>query len=88
MKKSKYSETQIFSILNEQGQGKSISEICRSHGITPATFYRWKSKYSGMEASDIKKLKEMEAELAQYKKMYAELAKENYVLKDVLGKKF
>ncbi len=77
MKKSKFSEVQIINILGEQEKGKSVSEICRDHGISQPTFYQWKSKYSGMEVSQVKKMKDLEAELSQYKKMYAELAHQN-----------
>lgn len=87
MKKSKFNESQIVKILAEQEQGKSVTDICREHGISQPTFYQWKSKYSGMEVNQLKKMKELEAELAQYKKMYAELAHQNYVLKDVIEKK-
>ncbi len=64
-----------------------MKDICRQHGISDATYYNWKSKYGGMQASDLKRLKETEAELSQYKKMYAELARENYALKDLIEKK-
>jgi len=64
-----------------------VKDICRQHGISDATYYNWKSKYGGMQASDLKRLKETEAELSQYKKMYAELARENYALKDLIEKK-
>ena len=74
--------------LNEQDTGGTVSEICRKHGITPNTFYRWKSKYSGMSVSELTRMKELEKELSHYKKMYAELAKDHYVLKDVLSKKW
>lgn len=87
MKKSKFTETQIVKILAQQETGKSVTDICREHGISQPTFYQWKSKYSGMEVNQLKKMKELEAELAQYKKMYAELAHQNYVLKDVIEKK-
>lgn len=87
MKKSKFTEIQIVKILAEQEQGNSVTDICREHGISQPTFYQWKSKYSGMEVNQLKKMKELEAELAQYKKMYAELAHQNYVLKDVIEKK-
>jgi putative transposase len=88
MKKSKFSESQIVGILGEQENGKTVAEICREHGITTNTFYRWKSKYAGLEASELTRMRELEKELSQYKKMYAELAKEHYVLKDVLSKKW
>lgn len=64
-----------------------VKDICRRHGISDARYYNWKSKYGGMGASELKWLKETEAEQAQYKKMYAELAHENYALKDLIEKK-
>jgi len=87
MKKSKFTETQIVKILSLQEKGVKVADICREHGISQPTFYQWKSKYSGMDVSQLKRLKEVEAELAQFKKMYADLAHQNYVLKDVIEKK-
>ena len=87
MKKSRFSESQIVSILKEADAGVKVNELCRKHGISDATYYNWKSKLGGMEASQLKKMKELEGELAQYKRMYAELAHENYALKDVIEKK-
>lgn len=87
MKKSRFTEAQIFGILKEQELGKPVGEICRTHGISQPTFYKWKSKYGGMEASQLKKMKEMESELAQFKKMYADLAFENNALKNLIEKK-
>ena len=87
MKRSRFTKTQIVSILKEADAGKKVKDICRRHGISDATYYNWKSKYGGMSASELKRLKETEAELAQYKKMYAELARENYALKDLIEKK-
>lgn len=87
MKKSNFTESQIIKILGSQESGRSVSDICREHGISQATFYNWKSKYSGMEVSQLKHLKEMERELAQYKKIVAELTLQNTVLKDVIEKK-
>lgn len=87
MKKSRFTEYQIIAILKEADAGLKVNDRCRQYGISPATFYQWKSKFGGMEASDIKKLRNLESELAQYKKMYAELAHENYALKDVIAKK-
>jgi putative transposase len=87
MKRGRFTETQIVSILKESDAGGRVKDICRQHGISDATYYNWKSKYGGMQASDLKRLKETQAELSQYKKMYAELARENYALKDLIEKK-
>jgi putative transposase len=87
MKKSRFTESQIVSILKEADAGMKVNELCRKHGISDATYYNWKSKYGGMEASQLKKMKELAAELSQYKRMYAELAHENYALRDVIEKK-
>jgi putative transposase len=87
MKTTKFTESQIIKILSEQEQGKSVSDICREHGISQPTFYQWKSKYSGMDVNQLKKLKELERELSQYKKIVAEQALQITVLKDVIEKK-
>ena len=87
MKKSKFSDSQIIKILSQQEAGLSVSDICREHGISQGTFYSWKNKYSGMDVSQLKQLKEMEKELAQYKKIVAEQALHITVLKDVIEKK-
>ena len=87
MKKTKFTETQIVHALKEYEAGKNSSDLCRELGISKATFYNWK-KYGGMESQDLKKLKELEEENRRLKKMYAELAMDNMVLKDVLSKKF
>lgn len=86
MKRSKFTETQIVSILKLAEKGAKVTDICREHGISSATYYQWKSKYGGLEASDLKRLREVEAENAKLKKMYAELALENAAIKDLLGK--
>lgn len=87
MKKARFTETQIIGILKEADAGKPVREICRKHGISDATYYNWKSKYGGMSASDLKRLKEMERELSQLKRMYADMALENRALRDLIEKK-
>ena len=87
MKRSRFTESQIVSILKEADAGAKVKELCRKHGISDATYYNWKAKYGGMSTSDLRRLKETQAELSQYKKMYAELAHENYALKDLIEKK-
>jgi putative transposase len=87
MKKTKFTESQIIGILKEQEAGKKVAEICRAHGISQPTFYGWKSKYSGLEVNQVKRLKELEAELSQYKKIVAEQTLHITVLKDVIEKK-
>lgn len=87
MKRSRFSETQIIAILKEADAGITVKEVCRKHGISDATYYKWKSKYGGMSASDLKRLKEMEQELFRFKRMYADMAMENQALKDLIEKK-
>jgi len=87
MKKTKFTESQIIGILKEQEQGKKMVDICREHGISQPTFYQWKSKYSGMDVNQLKRVKELEAELSQYKKIVAEQALDLRVLKDIVEKK-
>ena len=87
MRKSRFTETQIVSILKSADAGKKVKDICREHGISDATYYKWKSKYGGMEASDLKRVKELESELTQYKRMYAELARENDAMRSLIEKK-
>lgn len=86
MRKSKFSESKIVALLKEAEAGRKVNDICREHGISSATFYQWRSKYSGMEASDIKKLKELQEENEKLKRMYADMALENQAIKDLLGK--
>ena len=88
MKNSRFTEVQIIKILSEQQQGKTVNEICREHGISQPTFFKWKSKYGGLDVQKLSKMKEMEKELSQYKKIVAELTLENVVMKDVIAKKF
>ncbi len=87
MKKSRFTETQIVLILKEADAGMLVKDVCHKHGISEATYYHWKSKYGGMEASDLKRMKELEVELSQLKRMYADLALENRAMKDLIAKK-
>ena len=87
MKKSRLSEVQIVKVLKQHESGVSVKELCKEYGVSAATFYNWKSKYGGMDAPQLKKLQEMESELSRYKQMYAELAHQNYALKDLIEKK-
>lgn len=87
MKKSRYTETQILKILKEVEAGRKVNEVCREYGISDATYYNWKSKYGGMEASDVKRLKELEDENRRLKQMFADLSLEHRIVKDILEKK-
>ena len=86
MQKARFTETQIITILKEAESGMLVKDVCRKHGISDATYYNWKAKYGGMDASDLKKMKEMEAEMSRLKRMYADLALENRALKDLIEK--
>lgn len=88
MKKSRFTETQILNALKEYEAGKSAAAICRDLGVSQATFYNWKKKYSGLEKQELRRLKDLEEENRKLKQMYTDLALDNKVLKDVLGKKF
>lgn len=87
MRKSKFSEAQTIRILKEAETGKSIREICREHGISIATFYRWQALYGGMEISELARLKELEQENRRLKQMFADTSLENKILKEVIEKK-
>jgi putative transposase len=87
MKRARFTETQIVAILKEADSGVAVKDVCRKHEISDATYYNWKSKYGGMDASDLKKMKELERELGQLKRMYADIALENRALKDLIEKK-
>lgn len=88
MKKTKFTESQIIGILKEQQGGRKVSDVCREYGISQPTFYQWKSRYSGMDVQQLKRLKELESQLSQYKKIVAEQALDIRILKDLNSKKF
>jgi len=87
MKKARFTESQIVAAIKKQESGIPTREISREMGISEATFYNWKAKYGGMEVNDVKRMKEMEAELSQYKKIVAELTFENRAMKGLIEKK-
>lgn len=87
MRQSKFTETQIVSILKEADASRPVNEIWRHYGISSATYYKWKAKHDGLEASDVKRLKELEHENNRLKHVYADLSLENAALKDVIAKK-
>lgn len=87
MKRSKFTPNQIVKILNEYESGKSAAELSREYGISQATLYNWKKKYGGMEASDLKKLKSLQEENQKLKRMYAELALDHQMAKEIIEKK-
>ena len=88
MKRSRFSEEQIIGILKEHQAGATAADLCRKHGVSDATFYKWRSKYGGMEVSDAKKLKTLEAENAKLKKLLAEQMMDVSTLKEMLGKNY
>jgi putative transposase len=87
MRKSRFTESQIVAILKQGEAGVPIAEILRQHGISKATYFQWQSKYAGASVDELKRLKELEAENAKLKRMYADLALENAAIKDVLSRK-
>jgi putative transposase len=88
MKKSRLTEDQIVGILKEQEAGMAVAELCRRHGVSSPTFYKWKAKYGGLEVSEARKLKALEDENAKLKRMVADAMLDNVALKDLLGKKW
>ena len=88
MRRSRFSEEQIIGILREQEAGAATAEVCRKHGISSATFYKWKAKYGGLDVSEARRLKALEAENARLKKLLAEAMLDNAMLKDLTTKKW
>lgn len=86
--KKRFNEEQIIKILKEQELGKQTAQICREHGISPATFYKWKSKFGGLELSEARRLKTLEDENTRLKRLVADLSLDNSILKDVVSKKW
>lgn len=88
MKGVRFKEEQIIAVLKQLEKGTAVKELCRQHGITQQTVYRWKAKYGGMEVSDAKRLRELEHENAKLKRMIADIMLDNQVLKDINSKKW
>lgn len=86
MRRSRFTEAQIIGMIKEQEAGMATAEVCRKHGLSPASFYKLKAKYGGMELSDAKRLKQLEDENAKLKRLLADTMLDNVVLKDLLGK--
>ena len=87
MKKSRYTDSQILSILKQNEAGSTVPDLCREHSMSTATFYKWRSKYGGMDASLISEMKQLQAENARLKRMYADIAMQNELVKEALAKK-
>lgn len=88
MKSKRFNESQIIRILKEAEGGRPVPDLCREHGMSSASFYKWRSKYGGMDASQLSRVKELEAENARLKKMYADVQLQNEVIKEALAKKW
>ena len=86
--RKRFTEEQIIAVLKDAESGIKTSDVCRQHGISDATYYKWKAKYSGLEISDLRKMKALEAENSKLKQIVVDLSLDNRALKDVLSKKF
>ena len=87
MKRSKFTDSQIMDALKRVDAGLAVPDVCRELGISSATFYKWRSKYGGLDASELKRVKELEQQLSEYKTMVAELSHDNRALKNLIEKK-
>ncbi len=87
MKRSRFTEQQVFAILKEVEAGATVKDVCRQHGVSPATYFKWKSKYGGLELSELRRMKDVEQENFRLKQMYADTALENKALKDLIHRK-
>lgn len=88
MKKSRLTESQIFTILRAVENGRLVKDVCREYGVAESTYFAWKAKYGGMKLSDMQRLKELGTENRRLKQMYADLSLDNHILKDLIEKKF
>ncbi len=87
MKRTRFIEQQIITILKEAESGVKVADLCRGHGMSPSTFFKWKSKYGGLEVSELRRIKQLEEENRRLKRMFADLSLEHHALKDVMSKK-
>ena len=87
MRKSRFSDSQILAMLKQNEQGLAVGDICREHGVSSAQFYKWRSKFGGMDASELKRIRALEEENTKLKRLYADVSLENMAMKDLFSKK-